>query len=649
MRVVWALLCLCTIPLLGCSLATNSENQPAPAPVAITPAATPLHGIVHGGQQPIIAASVYLFAVNNTGYGQPSASLLLDTSATTGDTTEDSGGRYYVTTNATGGFTIAAGDYSCGQSGPQQVYLYAVGGNPQVNGTPNSAAGLMAVLGQCVDNAFSSLTGPVQMDEVTTIATAYALAGYATDATDISGSGTALAATGMANAAAGAANLASITTGLALVTTPAGNGTAPQLKTDTLANALAACINSSGPGSGACTTLFTSAMNGATEPSDTATAAINIAHNPATGIPALYGLSTPSAPFQPSLSVQPNDWTLAITYTGAGLGTTEDLAVDGSGNIWVTNYTLNSISELSPAGAAMSPSTGYTGGGLDLPFDIAIDLAGNAWVSDIVNPGRISEFSPSGTALSPSTGYTGGGLEYPWGIAVDGSGDVWAASCSNNSLNKFNSEGMPISSSTGYTGGGLSCPEPIAIDGSGNVWAGNGGGILSKTGPSGNPISPSPNPFDPSGGYSGGGLQDAGFLAIDASGDAWASDYFGNHSDRIAEFSSSGAALSPSGGFTGGGLNESYGIAVDGLGNVWVTNEQGSSISEFSPSGTALSPANDGYFLPSGTPGAVAVDGSGNVWVATGTSGVTEFVGLGSPVVTPLAAGVKNNTLGTRP
>ena len=39
------------------------------------------------------------------------------------------------------------------------------------------------------------------MDEVTTVATAYALAGFATDATDMSGSNTALAATGMANAA----------------------------------------------------------------------------------------------------------------------------------------------------------------------------------------------------------------------------------------------------------------------------------------------------------------------------------------------------------------------------------------------------------------------------------------------------------------
>lgn len=36
-----------------------------------------------------------------------------------------------------------------------------------------------------------------------------------------------------------------------------GGGPAPQTLVDTVANILAACVNSSGPGSAACTTLFT--------------------------------------------------------------------------------------------------------------------------------------------------------------------------------------------------------------------------------------------------------------------------------------------------------------------------------------------------------------------------------------------------------
>ncbi len=43
------------------------------------------------------------------------------------------------------------------------------------------------------------------------------------------------------------------------------------------------------------------------------------------------------------------------------------------------------------------------------------------------------------------------------------------------------------------------------------------------------------------------------------------------------------------------------------------------------------------------------MDGSGNVWVTSGLGSIYELIGAGVPVVTPLAAGVKNNMLGTRP
>jgi hypothetical protein len=50
----------------------------------------------------------------------------------------------------------------------------------------------------------------------------------------------------------------------------------------------------------------------------------------------------------------------------------------------------------------------------------------------------------------------------------------------------------------------------------------------------------------------------------------------------------------------------------------------------------------------------IAIDGSGNVWVVNladeaTPDNVVEFVGAAVPVVTPLAVGVKNGTLGTTP
>ena len=45
----------------------------------------------------------------------------------------------------------------------------------------------------------------------------------------------------------------------------------------------------------------------------------------------------------------------------------------------------------------------------------------------------------------------------------------------------------------------------------------------------------------------------------------------------------------------------------------------------------------------------VAVDGSGNVWVLLANNTVTEYVGVATPVVTPIALGVKNGKLAAKP
>ena len=172
----------------------------------------------------------------------------------------------------------------------------------------------------------------------------------------VGSSGTALAQTGIANAFANAANLADLPSGVALATTPAGNGTVPQAEINTLANILAACVNSNGTGS-ACTTLFANATadgtTTGTQPTDTATAAINIAHNPAANVAALYGLASGTPPFSGGLTVQPKDLTLEIMFSGGGLSTAAGIAIDGLGNVWLANCegSGGSVMEVSSSGA----------------------------------------------------------------------------------------------------------------------------------------------------------------------------------------------------------------------------------------------------------------------------------------------------------
>ena len=191
------------LALTGCTL--NVDSAPA-TPIASSIGA--IQGKAQGGSQAIVGAKVYVYAAATSGYG--AASTLL--SATP------------ATTDGNGGFNITA-SYTC--TSGQQVYLYTSGGNTG-SGT-NTAASLMAILGTCPATGTLALTTPfIFVDEVSTVAAAYAFSGFAVDATHVAddeavtGNTTqTLAQTGMANAFANAANLVNVATGTALTATPA--------------------------------------------------------------------------------------------------------------------------------------------------------------------------------------------------------------------------------------------------------------------------------------------------------------------------------------------------------------------------------------------------------------------------------------------
>jgi len=166
---------------------------------------------------------------------------------------------------------------------------------------------------------------------------------------------------------------------------------------------------------------------------------------------------------------------------------------------------------------------------------------------------------------------------------------------------------------------------------------GNRNGTLSVFNSSGDPIRGSPifgfNAGDSKGTY-GYGTE----VAVDGTGNIWVASY-----SALAEFNSSGGAVSGSNGYTGGGLNFVNGIAIDSAGNVWAANWSGGSISEFSSSGMAISPSA-GYIPVSPFAGVnqVAIDSSGNVWATNFGSGtLVEVVGASSPVVTPISANLR--------
>ncbi|MGA7341951.1 MAG: hypothetical protein WBE72_16390 [Terracidiphilus sp.] len=592
-----------------------------------------------------MGARVYLLAINSGAYAGPgiaSSSSNASVSLLTTGAGQDSLG-YYVTTDSNGVFTIT-GDYTCPTS-YAYPYLYAVGGD--AGSGNNSAITLVSPVEAC-----PSSTESVIVNEVSTIAAVFSYAGFISDPTHVSSSGTALAITALNNAEFTQNNLVTIGTGAANTTTAGGNGTVPQATIYTLANILAACVNSTGSSSAPCATLFSNATNGSTAPTDTATAAVNIAHNPGANVAKLFALQGSSPAFVTDLASAPNDFTIGINFTQSSwFLNPHGVAVDGSGDVWVTAFGNGSFPEGGVgallADSAWSSSNPITGGGLGYgdPQAIAISetvtgnnaaSSGDVWVTVNANGTSLIQLGPSGSPTGGcASGCTETGLDGAYYEAIDSSGNGWQTSAGDYEGTNYLFEGVPSVGYSNFSGSCLTGGRGLAIDSSGNIWVAN----VPSSGSSYNLCEfSSTGTLNPDSPFSGTGMTEyanGAPIAIDASNNVWVGAY-----EDVAEFNSSGVLQSPSGGYTGGGVNTPYAIAIDGEGNVWTANNGNNSISEFGSSGTAISGSNG--FTAGGIlngPNGLAIDGSGNVWVTAGTSNnLVEFVGAATPAVTPIAA-----------
>jgi hypothetical protein len=420
--------------LSGCAMSARDVVS-APATVQAM-----LQGRVHGGQQPVTGSTIQLYKANlTTAYSYSGGSTPLIAST--------------ITTDSTGSFTIT-GAYTC-QPG-DLLYITATGGNPGVSGTQNnSALTMMAGLGPC-----ASVLGTnryIFINELTTVASVWSLGRFISSITAVNAAPTNIL--GITQAFATIDKIVNTATGtLAGPALPTG-ATLPLSEINTLADILAVCINSVNSGSTQstqCTNVFAPIYSGLT---DTVSAAIYLAHSPATGL-SLYSMANAAAPFQPTLSAAPTAWTIAINYVGGGLNVPRGIAVDFSGNIWVANSGNNSVTELSNTGAAISGAAGFTAGAIRSPVALAIDLNNNVWIANSGNS-TVTELSNSGAT---GTAFSGGGLNVPSSIAIDASNNVWVTNLGNSSVTELSNSGTPVSSSAGFTGGGISKPGAIAID-----------------------------------------------------------------------------------------------------------------------------------------------------------------------------------------
>ncbi len=296
-------------------------------------------------------------------------------------------------------------------------------------------------------------------------------------------------------------------------------------------------------------------------------------------------------------------------------GSLNGIAIDGSGNIWVTNASNRTVTQISSTGSILET---YPLG--DSPLNIAIDRHGNIWI--------LMEFSLTELNPVPSGGVHiknihNKNLEWgsanSGGIAINGGNNILVSH--DDTIMEFSHSGSieyKINDNSLDLHGG-----DIAI-GYGAVWV-VGRRSITRLNDSGLKI------------YSIGSYTTAIALDTFNSGIIWVTyaQRYGREGDVI-KLNSSGATL----GMYKVGVNPEA-IATDGSGNVWVANQgdyinnDNGSVSELSPSGVLLKTYNVGQ-----SASAIAIDDSGNVWVAC-RNDVYELINVATPVKTPLVSYLK--------
>jgi uncharacterized protein (TIGR03437 family) len=233
--------------------------------------------------------------------------------------------------------------------------------------------------------------------------------------------------------------------------------------------------------------------------------------------PAILLTGVAQAQITPSftISTYAGNYTSGFSGDGSAAKSAElagpfSMAVDKSGNIYIADQFNNRIRKVDTSGnittVAGNGTSGYLGDGgaatsaeLSDPEGVAVDSSGNLYISDTGNS-VVRKVSSSGTmstfagTVVNGPGYSGDGaaataaqLFHPSGLTVDPKGNVYIADTSNNIIRIVTTDGNintyagNFGAGIGFTGDGgpatsarLNNPEGVALDVAGNLYIADG-------------------------------------------------------------------------------------------------------------------------------------------------------------------------------
>jgi sugar lactone lactonase YvrE len=315
--------------------------------------------------------------------------------------------------------------------------------------------------------------------------------------------------------------------------------------------------------------------------------------------------------------------------TAADLDFPYGLVVDGTGNLYISEYLNYDVREINTSGVisqfAGNHTSGFSGDGgqataaeLGSAGGVNVDGSGNIYIADggnnrirMVNPsGIISTIAGNGTAgFAGDNGQaTAAELSIPFDVVKDASGNIYIADYSNNRIRKINTAGIITT---------------IAGNGTGS-YSGDGGQATAAE------------------------IADPPGIVLDPAGNLYIADYLNN---RIRKVATSGIITTIAGngtaGYSGDGgqataaeINNPVKLAMDNGGSIYLTEFVGHRVRRISTSGviTTLTGTNVAGFSGDGGPATAAeisspvgvtLDASGNLYLGdNGNQRVRKITGI---------------------